>query len=191
MINLFYSSRHWTVLYKNKEYKALNQFYKALTYVNEMFYKPNQLTINAIQEEAQNSDYGSGTFQLNSKSVRFRVAKITPNKIGQFVAFWEKDEDNKNQPFSHEKATDLLVINTFTSNNNFGQFVFPKEVLVKQNILKTATTKGKMAIRVYPRWENPSSKQAIETQKWQLAYFVETNNTNSFPAQELLKLYSN
>ncbi len=98
---------------------------------------------------------------------------------------------NKNQAFSYEKATDLLVINTFTSNNNFGQFVFPREVLVKQNILKTATTKGKMAIRVYPRWENPTRKQAIETQKWQLAYFVEVNNTNSFPVQKLLKLYSN
>ena len=169
----------------------MNEFYQALTYVNKMFYEPNHLIIKAIQEEAQNSDYGAGIFQLNSKSVRFRVAKITPNKIGQFVAFWEKDQANKNQAFSYENATDLLVINTFTSDNHFGQFVFPKEVLVKQNILKTPTTKGKMAIRVYPRWENPTSKQALETQKWQLAYFIEVNNTNRFPSQELLKLYSN
>ncbi|MDC2865793.1 MepB family protein [Bacillus sp. BP-3] len=48
-----------------------------------------------------------------------------------------------------------------------------------------------MAIRVYPRWENPTSKQAIEAQKWQLEYFVGMNNTNSLPIQELLKLYSN
>ncbi|WP_312009632.1 MepB family protein, partial [Shouchella clausii] len=96
----------------------------------------------------------------------------------------------RSEAFSCEKATDLLVINTFTSDNHFGQFVFPKEVLVKQNILKTPTTKGKMAIRVYPRWEHPTSKQALETQKWQLAYFIEVNNTNRFPAQELLKLYS-
>ncbi len=168
----------------------MNEFYQALTYVNKIFYEPNHLIINAIQEEAQNSDYGAGIFQLNSKSVRFRVAKITPNKIGQFVVFWEKDQANKNQAFSYEKATDLLVINTFTSDNHFGQFVFPKEVLVKQNILKTPTTKGKMAIRVYPRWEHPTSKQALETQKWQLAYFIEVNNTNRFPAQELVKLYS-
>ena len=33
-----------------------------------------------------------GMFQLHSKSVRFRVAKITPNKIGQFVAFGKKME---------------------------------------------------------------------------------------------------
>ncbi len=71
-----------------------------------------------------------------------------------------------------------MVINTFTSEKIiYGQFVFPKEVLVKQNILKTATTtKDKMAIRVYPRWEKPTSKQAIETQKWQLEYFVEVMN---------------
>ena len=146
----------------------MNEFYKALTNVNKVLYKPNRLTLNAIQEEAQNSDYGAGMFQLNSKSVRFRVAKITPNKIGQFVAFWEKDGDGK-----------------------FGQFVFPKEVLVKQNILKTSDTKGKMAIRVYPRWENPTSKQAIKTQNWQLEYFIEINKTDSYPVEELLKLYSN
>jgi hypothetical protein len=75
----------------------MNKFYKALTYVNEIFYEPHHLTIKAIQEETQNSDYG---------------AEITPIKIGQFVAFWEKDLDNKNQAFSYENATDLLVINT-------------------------------------------------------------------------------
>lgn len=167
----------------------MNDFYRALTYVNENFYEPNNFTIEAIEEEAHNSDYGAGIFQLNSKSVRFRVAKKTPTKIGQFVAFWEKDRNHKNQPYSYAEATDLLVINTFTTNN-FGQFVFPKEVLVKHDILKTATKKGKMAIRVYPRWDKPTSKQAIETQKWQLKYFVEVDHLNHLPFEELLKLYS-
>ncbi|MFJ7737656.1 MepB family protein [Lysinibacillus sp. NPDC097287] len=169
----------------------MNKFFKTLTYVNEMFYEPNQLTIKNILEETQNSDYGAGIFQLNSKSVRFRVAKITPTKIGQFVAFWEKDEADKNQAFSYDNATDLLVINTFDGNDNYGQFVFPKEVLLKQNILKTAKTKGKMAIRVYPSWVTPTSKQAIATQKWQLPYFINIDDANSIPIHELLKLYSN
>ncbi|MDU5948354.1 MAG: mep operon protein MepB, partial [Paenibacillus macerans] len=43
---------------ENKEYKAVNEFYKELTYVNKIFYEPNHLTISAIREEAQNSDYG-------------------------------------------------------------------------------------------------------------------------------------
>jgi hypothetical protein len=85
-------------------------------------------------------------FNKQGQYVRFRVAKTIPNKVGQFVSFWEKDATHKNQAFSYGKATDLLVINTFTSTNRFGQFVFPKEV----KILKTANTKGKMAIRVYP-----------------------------------------
>lgn len=169
----------------------MNEFYNELTYVNKMFYEPNCLSLEAVREEVQNSEYGAGVFQLNSKSIRFRVAKITPTKVGQFVAFWEKDEENKNQPFSYEKATDLLVINTFTHENDFGQFIFPKEVLVKQQILKTDTTKGKMSMRVYPSWDQPVSKQAIETQKWQLEYFVGMSHTNSLPVQELLKLYSN
>lgn len=170
----------------------MNNFYDALSYVDKSLYTPNNLTITAIQEEAQNREYGAGTFHLNAKSVRFRVAKVTPTKIGQFVAFWEKDQDNNNQAFSYEKATDLLVINTFTRNNDFGQFVFAKEVLLQQNILKTATSKGKMAIRVYPKWEIPTSKQAIQTQKWQLDYFIEMKHiSNNLSTQKLLKLYSN
>ncbi|PJN86269.1 mep operon protein MepB, partial [Bacillus velezensis] len=47
----------------------MNEFYKALTYVNKIFYEPNHLTIHDIQEEAQNSEYGAGMFQLHSKSV--------------------------------------------------------------------------------------------------------------------------
>lgn len=169
----------------------MNKFNKTLAYVNELLYEPNNLTIKNIQEETQNSDYGAGIFQLNSKSIRFRVAKITPTKIGQFVSFWEKDEANKNQAFTYDNAADLLVINTFNDNGDFGQFVFPKEILLQQNILRTSSTKGKMAIRVYPRWDTPTSKQAIATQKWQLPYFFHISDVNSLPIHELLKLYTN
>ncbi|MFA1737891.1 MepB family protein [Lysinibacillus fusiformis] len=168
----------------------MNKFNETLTYVNELLYEPNHLIIKNIREETQNSEYGAGIFQLNSKSVRFRVAKITPTKVGQFVSFWEKDEANKNQAFSYENATDLLVINTFNNSGDFGQFVFPKEVLLKQKILKNADSKGKMAIRVYPSWDTPTSKQAIATKKWQSTYFVKIDATTSLSIHELLKLYS-
>lgn len=111
-------------------------------------------------------------FLLSSKSVRFRVAHKTPTKLGQFVAFWEKDEHNQNQPFSAEASPDLLVITTFKNKTEFGQFVFPKALLLKQHILRSDTTKGKMAMRVYPVWDKPTSKQALKTQAWQLPYFI-------------------
>lgn len=168
----------------------MKDFQRALTYVNQMIYEPNDLTVESIQEEKQNSAYGAGTFQLSSRTVRFRVAKITPAKAGQFVAFWEKDENNKNQPYSYEEAPDLLVITTFTNHEEFGQFIFPKEILFKQNILKSTLTKGKMAIRVYPEWDKPTSKQAMETQKWQLPYFVNMSDPNKLPIDKIMELYS-
>lgn len=166
----------------------MNEFHKAINYVNKVIYKPNNLIIKDQKEEKQNSDYGAGIFQLNSKSIRFRVAKITPNKIGQFVAFWEKDNKNKNQPFSYNKSPDLLVINTFT-DKNFGQFIFPKDILLKKGILKTDEKEGKMGMRVYPSWDIPVNKQSISTQKWQLSYFIDISDTNKLYSQEILELY--
>ncbi|MGG1219912.1 MepB family protein, partial [Priestia endophytica] len=101
----------------------MNNFFTALTYVNKTIYESNHLTVKSVQEEKQNSKYGAGTFQLSSKTVRFRVANITPTKVGQFVAFWEKDENNKNHPYLYEEAPDLLVITTFKNKNEFGQFI--------------------------------------------------------------------
>lgn len=126
----------------------MNEFNNAIKYVNEVLYRPNNLIIKNPKEEKQNSDYGAGIFQLNSKSIRFRVAKITPNKIGQFVAFWEKDNRNKNQPFSYNQSPDLLVINTF-ADKKIGQFIFPKDILVKKGILKTDGQCGKMAVDLF------------------------------------------
>lgn len=47
--------------------------------------------ITDLIEEKQNAEYVGCLFHLNKKTIRFRVSKITPNKIGQFVSFWEKD----------------------------------------------------------------------------------------------------
>lgn len=74
----------------------MDDIYEVLTYVNDNFYKPNNLMIKDIQEEIQNEKYCSGIFRINSKTVRFRVARKTPKKIGQFVVCWEKGSDNKN-----------------------------------------------------------------------------------------------
>lgn len=169
----------------------MNKFYETLNYINKIAYEPNQLVLKSIQEEKQNSDYGAGTFQLSSRTVRFRVSKKTPTKAGQFVAFWEKDENNKNQPFSYDNAPDLLVITTEKINSHeFGQFIFPKEILNNHHILKTSSIKGKMAMRVYPSWDSPISKEAIKTQKWQLPYFVEMSNMNTLTISKIIKLYN-
>lgn len=167
----------------------MNDFHQALTYINKMLYEPSGLVLSSIQEEKQNAIYGAGRFELSSRTVRFRVARTTPTKTGQFVAIWEKDANNKNQPFSHEDSPELLVITSFKNNHQFGQFVFPKEILLEKNVLRSDVTKGKMAIRVYPSWDEPESKQAIKTQKWQLPYFIDINDDHSLRADKMEKLY--
>ena len=47
-----------------------------------------------------------------------------------------------------------------------------------------------MAIRVYPSWDQPTSKQARETQEWQLTYFADMSNPQNVTKETLLALYS-
>lgn len=84
----------------------------------------------------------------------------------------------------------MLVLTTFKDDNEFGQFIFPKEILFKQNILGSSSTKGKMAIRVYASWDKPTSKQAMKTQNWQLPYFVDMSDPSKLPIDKIIELYS-
>ncbi|WP_142311865.1 MepB family protein [Bacillus wiedmannii] len=167
----------------------MNSYNNTIQNLNNIIYKPNNLLIANLKEEKQNAEYAGYLFHLNHNSIRFRVSKITPNKIGQFVSFWEKDDNMQNQAFSYEAAPDLLVI-TCIDDNKLGQFIFPKEILLKEKILKTQSQKGKMAMRVYPIWDTPVSNQAKKSQMWQLQYFVDISDHNNLPIDKLLHLYS-
>lgn len=109
---------------------------------------------------------------MNTLSIRFRVAKITPTKVGQFLPLWKRSGDGLIQPYDISDSVDLFVI-SIRQGNNFGQFVFPKAVLCKQVIVSNKGKDGKRAIRVYPSWDEPMSRQAQKTQIWQLKYFLE------------------
>ena len=154
-----------------------------------LVFLPNNLKVEALEEEKQNEKYGGAVFKLSLITIRFRIAQTTPKKTGQFVAFWEKDENNKNRAYHYDDSPDLLVVNCFGNNNKFGQFVFPKAILLKQGILRTDFKKGKMGIRVYPRWDNPESETALKTQAWQAKYFIEGSNKKETSSDKILKLY--
>jgi hypothetical protein len=124
------------------------------------------------QLEDQNADYGAYVFQVNSKLIRFRVAKITPKKNGQFVTLWQRNEHGISQPFDESEPVNYFVI-CARNGNNLGQFVFPKDVLLSRDIISIQGKGGKRAIRVYPIWDTPESKQAQKTQEWQLEYFLD------------------
>lgn len=127
-----------------------------------------------LNYEEQNSEYEGMVIQLasNNKIVRSRLAKKTPKKDGYFVAFWEKDNLNINQPFSDLDTPEALVI-LIDGEGKQGIFFIPKEVAVKNRILSNENQKGKMAMRFYPSWCKNLNSTAQKTQSWQLNYFKE------------------
>lgn len=127
-----------------------------------------------IQEE-QNSEYEGVRFNLLKQTYRSRLAKSTPKKQGYFVVFWEKDNMDKNQPFTYLSSPDRVIV-TVMDNEKIGQFIFPKTVLHKQGILSSEISKGKMAIRVYPSWISNLNPSAAKIQKWQVEYFVDLSH---------------
>lgn len=138
--------------------------------------------------ENESVDYGAYTFKINGKSVRYRISKITPTKTGQFVTIWKRNGNGPIEPFEISDDIDLVIIST-RNNDHFGQFVFPKSVLVDKRIFSGNIVEGKRGIRVYPPWDRTTNRQAQKTQQWQLEYFLEIPSGNSIDLARAKKLY--
>jgi hypothetical protein len=78
------------------------------------------------------------------------------------------------------------MIISVRDSEKFGQFIFPKSVLVSKGIVSKNGKGGKRGIRVYAPWDKPENKQAIKTQDWQVNYFVEIKE-NSQVDLEIVK----
>lgn len=144
------------------------------TFHLQSFYATLGLTYQHITTHVESSAYSACSFLLNEKVVFYRKSKITPKKIGQFVAIWKRDERGKTKAYEATDSLNFLII--FTQNETeSGAFIFPKHLLIEKGIVSSTNKNGKRGIRVYPSWDIPTNKQAIETQKWQLDYFVNHN----------------
>ncbi|GAB3333045.1 MepB family protein [Marivirga atlantica] len=137
--------------------------------------------------ETESKEYNACRFKLNGLNILSRNAKITPTKKGQFVTFWKRNEHGPIQPFDENDRIDFYTVNVRTENE-FGQFVFPRSVLLEKGILSTENKEGKRAFRVYPNWDTLHSKQAQRTQKWQLNYFYQINDSTDL--KKVTKLYN-
>ncbi len=155
----------------------------------ELLFDKCGFELTNIEIEKESSEYCAHQFEIDSKKILFRQAKITPTKTGQFVTLWKRNiEKNVIESFGFSDEIDLFVINVKTESQ-FGQFVFPKSILIEKGIV-TNKKEGKRAIRVYPIWDFTKSKQAQKTQKWQLDYFVEIPIDGSLDTNRAKLLYS-
>lgn len=166
----------------------MNNDYISIDFLNEIPLFDYKFSLINYEFEQWNQEYEAFNFEFSGVDFKSRLAKKTPKKAGYFVAFWRKNETNKNRPFNFEESKDKLIINILDGSKK-GQFVFPKELLFKKGIISSEKHKGKMAIRVYPSWEKDLNKTAISTQKWQVPYFLDF--TNGFEKEKIKELYLN
>lgn len=141
----------------------------------QLIYGICNLQCSQPEAEAESTDYSAYRFNINGKSICYRIAKTTPTKKGQFVTLWKRNSSGIIEPFDLSDEIDFVIISV-RKENNFGQFIFPKSVLLKNGIFSTPKKEGKRATRVYPPWDIATSKQAQKTQQWQLNYFLDLSN---------------
>ena len=159
-----------------------------IQYIEDSIYKKTNLVLSDLHIEKEGKAYQACYFKLNHKVIHSRLAKVTPKKIGQFVTFWKRNSNAITEPYNEEDDLDFLVINV-KFKNRFGQFVFPKSILIKKGIISTSKKEGKRGFRVYPIWNIAKNKQSIKTQKWQLDYFLEFNQL--ITTKKINSLYHN
>ncbi|MFF4606905.1 MepB family protein [Streptomyces sp. NPDC001339] len=136
-----------------------------------LVYDPSGFACSQPLPEPESAEYAAHRFTLDGLSVRFRVAKTTPTKVGQFVTVWQRSAEGPIRPFDADDGIDLVVISSRDSGH-FGQFVFPREVLCERGIMSRNGSGGKRGFRVYPPWVTTTSRQARGTQAWQVNYFL-------------------
>ena len=147
------------------------------------------LEVSNIKAEAESQEYCAHDFQLDGQNVKFRKAKITPTKIGQFVTIWKRNKKGITEPFDISDKFEFNSIMT-RQNETLGIFILPKTALYDHKSLSVETRDGKRGIRVYPTWDLTVNKQAQKTQLWQTKYFLDISPDNEIDLTKAKNLLS-
>jgi hypothetical protein len=141
-----------------------------------------------VTEDKECPNYYGCTFQLGSQQIKFRKAKSTPKKIGQFVTLWKRGPNGRTVPYDLDDDFDFYIILS-EYGHQCGFFVFPKEILARMGILTSDVRKGKRGFRLYPEWNVPVNNQSLRTKKWQKEYFIEIDNEEK-TIEKLQKMFT-
>lgn len=155
--------------------------------LKELVYDKCGFELTDFVQNLESKNYFACSYELNGMKIQQRVSKITPTKIGQFVSIWKRNKNGITEPFSVLDEIDFIIILS-KKGTNFGQFIFPKSVLVEKGIITANNKVGKRAIRVYTPWDYPTNKQAIKIANWQSNYFFTIKSTNSMELDLIKKL---
>lgn len=166
-----------------------NPIYDDLIIFKNLVFDPCQFKYSDPLIEKESSEYGACILEVNLLQARFRVAKITPTKIGQFVTLWKRIGNGPIHPYDINDGIDLFIISV-RKDDCLGQFIFPKSILYKYGVLSHNDIGGKRAIRIYPPWDHTESTQAKTTQLWQLEYFLDISKDKPIDYNRVKMLFS-
>jgi hypothetical protein len=146
-----------------------------LSEIEKLIFGTNGLKVFNVTKDKECCDYLGYNFQIGNQQIKFRKAKLTPKKIGQFVTLWKRNLIGQTVPFDMDDDFDFYII--MASNaHQAGFFLFPKEILARMGIVSAYEREGKRGFRIYPEWDVPVSSQGLRTKRWQAEYFIELNN---------------
>ncbi len=148
---------------------------KNLLAAKELVYDICGFECSDPQPEKESQEYDAFDFKISESQIKFRSAKITPTKTGQFVTLWKRNINGIIEPFDYKDDIDFVIVSV-QKENLLGQFIFPKEILLKKGVFTSETKEGIRATRVYPPWDETTSKQAQKTQQWQLDYYLSVSD---------------
>lgn len=152
----------------------INEIYK----LDDLIFKSLNYHLTEIHPDKEADEYFGFDFKINDIKIKFRKSKLTPKKIGQFVTFWKRDQNNKTVPFDVDDDFDFYLI-LMEENANAGFFIFPKSILEKEDLISSQLKAGKRGFRIYSDWHFPTSKQAEKTKLWQTRYFINFSDAES------------
>lgn len=141
-----------------------------LACLNKIIGNSENTPIIDFQNFVEKNDYNACSFVLGEAKIIYREAKVTPKKIGLFVAIWKRNEQGITAPYHEDDSFDFMVI-AVTDQETNGLFVFPKNVLSTLGIISTSRKEGKRGTRIYPKVENGMNKQALTTYNKQHNYY--------------------
>jgi hypothetical protein len=146
----------------------------ALTEFVETMCRPFGVHVSKIAHETESAAYAAARLTIDGERVVFRVAKMTPTKLGQFVTLWKRDTPAA-EIAPIDGADDVASVIIWVSDaSRAGVFVFARQTLLDHDVMSPEGRGGRRALRVYPPWIPAAmlNKQATATQRWQLPWFV-------------------
>lgn len=150
---------------------------REISQLMQIVFSPLGMIVSNIHQDLECEEYLGYNFSIDKLKIKFRKSKVTPKKAGQFVTLWRRNTEGITEPFTESDDFNFYLI-VAEYKQEFGFFMFPKNILIQKNILSRPEKDGKRGFRVYPDWDKPMNKQAEATKNWQSAYFINSGNVD-------------